>query len=375
MDQMHMTREEYFQTFSETDVTPRQKFLKEHDEEFLCACAKMILHRRLKEERMSSPCAVPYWPLTSMQNIPTEITEKKIPPNRAVEKEQIASKLQFRAEDIKSQEEKFTKENEWTKVKHNMRRNPTPHCEQAAITNDNNYYKILQETEEQQHQNEERAANHNEKGEGKEQSEETPMDHNVESMTTQEVQDTIETYGNEKEKKTGDGKEEETSVDEINNLGQSQKTEITKKDEAIRKLKEQVSESHTKLEAINNDAEDLVESLRHQNVLNIARLEEYANDDKRNEEKEVEWLKRKKEYDDKMALIDLALKDYDIRLEWVEGGARVYDLTCEDDMSCVSDDSSCDDFAEEQRRNFKMRMMILFCVELNDVMHRYSMKL
>lgn len=315
MDQMHMTREEYFQTFSETCVTPRQKFLKEHDEEFLCACAKMTLHRRLKEERMLSPHAVPYWPSTSMQNIPTEITEKKMPPNRAVEKEQIASKLQFRAEDMKSQEEKFIKENEWTKAKHNKHRNPTPRCEQAATTNDDNCCKTLQETEEQQHQNEERTANHNEKGEGKEQSEETPMDHSAESMTMQEAQDAIETHGNEKEKKAGDGKEEETSADEINKLGQSQKTEIAKKDEVIRKSKEQVSESHAKLEAINNDAEDLVESLRCQNVLNIARLEEHANDDKRNEEKEVEWLKRKKEHDNEMALIDLALKDYDARLK------------------------------------------------------------
>ena len=40
--------------------------------------------------------------------------------------------------------------------------------------------------------------------------------------------------------------------------------------------------------------------------------------------------------------------DYDMILEWKEGGVKVYDSMCdEEDEMYESDDSSCDDLVEE----------------------------
>lgn len=55
----------------------------------------MLLHERLREERMLSPCAILFWLLVDMQNISMEIIEQKMQKNRSTEKAQIASKLQF----------------------------------------------------------------------------------------------------------------------------------------------------------------------------------------------------------------------------------------------------------------------------------------
>ena len=66
------------------------------------------------------------------------------------------------------------------------------------------------------------------------------------------------------------------------------------------------------------------------------------------EEKEAEWMKRMKEYEDKLAMVDLVLADYDMILEWEEGGVKVYDSMCdEEDEMYESDDLSCDDLVEE----------------------------
>ena len=66
------------------------------------------------------------------------------------------------------------------------------------------------------------------------------------------------------------------------------------------------------------------------------------------EEKEAEWMKRMKEYEDKLAIVDVILADYDMRLKWEEGGVKVYDsMYYEDDEMYESDDSSCDDLVEE----------------------------
>ena len=61
------------------------------------------------------------------------------------------------------------------------------------------------------------------------------------------------------------------------------------------------------------------------------------------EEKEAEWIKRMKEYKDKLAMVDLILADYDMILEWEEG-VKVYDsIRDEEDEMYESDNSSCDD--------------------------------
>ena len=59
-------------------------------------------------------------------------------------------------------------------------------------------------------------------------------------------------------------------------------------------------------------------------------------------------MKCMKEYEDKLAMVDLVLADYDMKLEWEEGGVKVYDsMRDEEDEMYESDDSSCDDLVEE----------------------------
>ena len=54
-------------------------------------------------------------------------------------------------------------------------------------------------------------------------------------------------------------------------------------------------------------------------------------------------MKCMKEYEDKLALVDLILAEYNMKIKWEEGGAKVYDSNCEeDDEMYESDDSSCD---------------------------------
>ena len=43
-------------------------------------------------------------------------------------------------------------------------------------------------------------------------------------------------------------------------------------------------------------------------------------------EKEVEWIKQSMEYEQKIALIETALEDYDIQIKWTKGGFLVMDL-------------------------------------------------
>ena len=53
--------------------------------------------------------------------------------------------------------------------------------------------------------------------------------------------------------------------------------------------------------------------------------------DKMWKEKEEEWNRRKKEYEVKLTLVDLAFKDYDMKIKWVKGGMELIDLMPEDE--------------------------------------------
>ena len=43
-------------------------------------------------------------------------------------------------------------------------------------------------------------------------------------------------------------------------------------------------------------------------------------------DKEIEWIKRSTEYEQKMALIETALEDYDIQIKWTKEGFSLTDL-------------------------------------------------
>ena len=52
----------------------------------------------------------------------------------------------------------------------------------------------------------------------------------------------------------------------------------------------------------------------------------------------MKWMK---EYEDKLALVDMILAEYDMKLKWEEGGVKVYDsMSDEEDEMYGSDDSS-----------------------------------
>ena len=98
---------------------------------------------------------------------------------------------------------------------------------------------------------------------------------------------------------------------------------------------------------ITSKSELEIDQILYQNELMLVRLEQAElNEDairKRQEEKEVEWKKRMKEYEDKLALVDLILAEYNMKIKWEEGGAKVYDSNSEEnDKMYESNDSSCD---------------------------------
>ena len=48
--------------------------------------------------------------------------------------------------------------------------------------------------------------------------------------------------------------------------------------------------------------------------------------DTKQKEKEAEWSKKKMEYENKLAGIEIALEDHDIQIKWTEDGYLVIDL-------------------------------------------------
>lgn len=122
-------------------------------------------------------------------------------------------------------------------------------------------------------------------------------DCNAETMTIKEVQETIEKY-EMRDELTNEGNEKEISADENNDIAQHQKTESMMKDEIIKNLKQHVNELNETLKAANaNEKDNLIESLKYQNEMNLARLEKYVQAGEEVEElkvkirfKENEWM-------------------------------------------------------------------------------------
>ena len=77
MNQMYTTGEEYFQHIFETDVRPCQNNLDEQEDLFLFTYAKMLLHKYLRIERILSPYANPFYPITETSQIRMETKTEK----------------------------------------------------------------------------------------------------------------------------------------------------------------------------------------------------------------------------------------------------------------------------------------------------------
>ena len=116
MDQMCTVEEPIFQNSLETGVTPRQNILEEHEDLFLIAFGNMLLHKRLRRERMVSPYAIPFRPATERSCTKMDRKVQKFQENHKIEKEDIASALQVQVENIALKEERTEIAKEWTEV-------------------------------------------------------------------------------------------------------------------------------------------------------------------------------------------------------------------------------------------------------------------
>ena len=148
--------------------------------------------------------------------------------------------------------------------------------------------------------------------------------------------------GNEDELKGNENKPEEEeeenantiNLEEVGEVLRNQEEELVYQNNVIMILKMQNDKLKEKLKEIED----------HQSK-EIKRLGEMETCQ---EEKEAEWMKRMKEYEEKLVMVDLVLADYDMILEWEEGGVKVYDSICdEEDEMYESDDSLCDDLVKE----------------------------
>ena len=70
---MYTTGEHFFPQTLETDAGLHQNNLDEHEELFLFIYARMLLHKCLRKERMLSPYANLFHPITEISQIKTEI--------------------------------------------------------------------------------------------------------------------------------------------------------------------------------------------------------------------------------------------------------------------------------------------------------------
>ena len=70
---MYTTGEHFIPQTLEADAGLHQNNLDEHEELFLFIYARMLLHKRLRKERMLSPYANPFYPITETSQTKTEI--------------------------------------------------------------------------------------------------------------------------------------------------------------------------------------------------------------------------------------------------------------------------------------------------------------
>ena len=107
-DKMHhanTTDEQCYENNIETDVRPRQNKAEEKEWIFLSACANMLLHKRLRVERMLSPHTYPFYHITEINQDAKEIAREQKIKDPNVKKKDIAAALQKPEEKITSREE------------------------------------------------------------------------------------------------------------------------------------------------------------------------------------------------------------------------------------------------------------------------------
>ena len=65
------------------------------------------------------------------------------------------------------------------------------------------------------------------------------------------------------------------------------------------------------------------------------------------DKKEEEWLQQNQKHEDRMAVVEMALEDYGLKMKWMEKGLHLSDLLfAEDDVSIEDDDMSWDEIEE-----------------------------
>ena len=136
MNQMYTTGEEYFQYIFEMDMRPRQNNLDEQEDLFLFTYAKMLLHKRLRIERILSLYANPFYPITEISQIKMETETEKARNIKNIGKEELAKNLRVNIEDIKLKDERAPKKEEWIEVKHRVKNVLTSYdSKEILITN------------------------------------------------------------------------------------------------------------------------------------------------------------------------------------------------------------------------------------------------
>ena len=97
--------------------------LDEHEDFFLFTYAKMLLHKRLRIERLLSSYAIPFYLITETRNVETDIKIEKVQDTKNITKEKIASALQVDIDTIKLNNKQNQIEEKWTEVNEGVRKN------------------------------------------------------------------------------------------------------------------------------------------------------------------------------------------------------------------------------------------------------------
>jgi len=260
---MYASGEQIFQDFIGTDGRPRQKRLDEQEDLFLFTYAKMLLHRHLREERILSPYANPFYPITDINHIETEIRTERAQKRKDITKEDIASNLQVKIEAIKLATERKTKEEPWTEVTKGAKHEKKPdNNEETEKKDESNMYKVLRENgidemDKRSRKDEQQEKKTSEKVKRRK----NKRSCNVNEMKIEEINEIIE---EQKEK-------------DVYSSGESSRTEESEEVES-----EVMDDGKCKTkEALANE----IERVRYQNMLMIGRLEQA-------EEKEIGYEKR-----------------------------------------------------------------------------------
>ena len=126
MHHANTTDEQYYKNNIKTDVRPHQNKTEEQEWIFLSACANMLSHKRLRVERMLSPCTCPFYHMTKINQDATEIAREQKIKDTNVKKKNIAAALQKLEETIALREEnqnitKGQKKEQSTQTEHQIK--------------------------------------------------------------------------------------------------------------------------------------------------------------------------------------------------------------------------------------------------------------